>query len=477
MDWTYLGHAGWLARAGALRLLFDPILEDPHQAGTYGVWPPRRVNAEGLRPDFLFVSHAHADHFDVRSLARLARLDPDTVVVTPEPLVGEVARCVGFRVVRELGAGHAIELDGARIALTPSCATDPEWGVVVETPEASVWNQVDTVLSGPAEVARIVGSLGLRAGLDLALARWAPLLEIDAQVPGSLAFPFESYGDLLRQVAATGARHVVPSAAGQRHMGGARWLDPIFMPVTEERFRADLTALVPEMAALPPCVGGTYDVRQGTVALDPIGGRDLVSVETSPGPDPRAFLPLAVPGVVERAPLEDEPHLRRIIEGWLAERLPTSLAAAWPTMGLPDAARLGLEVVFPSGPERWTFVVERGACTRQRGLSPDLDVVDVVSAAGLADVLTARRAWGHVLLAGELRASQRGYRVDPRGLRRVSIASTFLYYALPYAESARRATLGELDAVLAGRPPPWQAPRGELSALQRPASRPEAGPP
>lgn len=450
MDWTHLGHAGWLAEAGRLRLLFDPLLDDPHQGGTYVVWPPRRIHVEALRPDVVFVTHAHADHFDVRSLARLAQLDPETVVVTPDPLVSDVAGHLGFRVVRRIAAGHALDLDGVRVVLTPSRAPEPEWGAMVETRDGVVWNQVDTVLSGVDEVRRVAAEASSGRGVDLALVRWAPLLEIEAQVPGSLAFPFEGYADLLDQIAAVGARTVVPAAAGQRH-ATAPWLDRIVLPVTPDRARRDLVARHASAQVLDAVIGATYRVRGGHTELDPVGGRRLVTPTEPDAPDPRRYRPLDVPPLIDGATPEEEAAALRVIVPWIRETLAPALTAAWPTMRTEGTVHLGLEVVAPSGSHAWTFVVEARGTTVHEGLTGDLDVLDAITATALRDVLEARRAWGHVLLAGELRASDRAYRVTGAGVVRPPIAPIFLYYALPYLESARRAVWREVEA-LTGRP-------------------------
>jgi hypothetical protein len=457
VDWSYLGHAGWLVRAGALRILFDPILEDPHHGGTYAVVPPRRVNAEGLRADFLFVSHAHTDHFDVRSLHRLAGLDPETVVVTPDALVEHVASRVGFRTVRRIPPGTAIELHGdVRVVLTPSHASEPEWGVLLETSDGAAWNQVDTVLADPGEVRAVIRAAGLRDPLALCMPRWAPLLEIDAQVPGSLAFPHALYDGILDLVAATGARVVVPASAGQRHVGAAAWLDEVTMPLSERRFLADLAVRAPGIRGLPSCVGATYRVRDGQVDVDSKGARDIV-VPDAATRDPRRFRPWSVPPLADATPAAS---LAPRLERWITDALAPAVAKHAGHLERALPVRLSLSLVFAEGSREWTLELDRRGCSVTEGEARDADVVNAVSASALADVIDGRRAWGDVLLAGEVRATAPAYRVRERGLERPAVAPIFLYYALPYAESARRAALTELDAVLRGEPPPWSDPRG-----------------
>ncbi len=459
MDWTYLGHASWHVRARALRLLFDPVLDDPHHGGTYAVWPARRIHAEALRPDFLFVSHAHTDHFDVRSLRRLALLDPDTVVVTPDPLVEHVATRVGFSSVRRIAAGTAIELDdGVRVVATPSRATEPEWGAIVETSDGAVWNQVDTVLADVDEVRQVVAGACLGPeGLALTLARWAPLLEIEAQVPGSLAFPHLLYDTILDLVAATGSRVVVPSAAGQRHVGPAAWLDHISLPISERRFLADLAVRAPTIRALPSRVGATYVLRAGEVKVHDEGGEALVERIDDDRADPRRFRPWEVPPLRDTTPSRDAPALEERLDRWVREMLAPALAHSLGDLAVAsgDPIRTLLSVVFPAGPREWTMTTRGERCEVVDGDPGNHDVANAVSAAALGAVIDGTRAWGDILLAGELRASAPAFRVRERGLHRLAIAPIFLYYALPYAESCQRAVLAELEAVLRGEPPPW----------------------
>ena len=105
MRWHYLGHAMWLLELGeeGTRVLFDPLLHDVHDDGLSSVSPRRELACELLRPDFVVVSHRHPDHFDVDSLAWLAAIDPECVVLTSDELVAAVCRRLSFVQVRVLG--------------------------------------------------------------------------------------------------------------------------------------------------------------------------------------------------------------------------------------------------------------------------------------------------------------------------------------------------------------------------------------
>ncbi|MBK8717707.1 MAG: MBL fold metallo-hydrolase [Deltaproteobacteria bacterium] len=191
MRWSYCGHAMWLVEADGLRFVCDPLLGATHHAGVFEVVPRRTIDAGALRPDVLLVSHRHGDHFDVPSLHRLAQLDPDTVVLTPDALVAWAARALGFHDVRETPAGTLLAFEGVSLVTTPSRAPD-EWGVMFGVGGVAAWNQVDSVFTGPDDIREVTQiatrALGARR-LTMAAVRWQPMLEIAAQLGESLAFP------------------------------------------------------------------------------------------------------------------------------------------------------------------------------------------------------------------------------------------------------------------------------------------------
>lgn len=71
---TFLGHQGWQFENNKGRgFLLDPILEDiGNGADRLPVWPQRRLDFAKMQPiDAVIVSHEHADHFSLETLAAL----------------------------------------------------------------------------------------------------------------------------------------------------------------------------------------------------------------------------------------------------------------------------------------------------------------------------------------------------------------------------------------------------------------------
>lgn len=430
-----LGHAMHLVEVSGLRLLFDPLLTDRHHGGVFEVAPPRRLDVESLRPDFLFVSHRHPDHFDVPSLRRLALLDPDTVVVTPDALVARTAERVGFRTVRLIGPDTRVDLDGVRFVTTPSRANDAplapealEWGVALAGEHACLWNQVDSVLRSSAEVAaareRLESALGAR--LDLALVRWCPLLEVEAALGRAFGFPYAAYADLLEQAAALAEAGVTvsPASAGARHAPPWSAMNSLVYPVDEARFLRDLRARVPRAHALPSSVGRVIDVRtRADIGASP-------HVEALAFDDDRVFRPHALPPMVDAYPAPDPAAIEAFVRGPLAE-------------ACRELGCCVLEVVFADRVVH--FTLRDGTVTHQD--DPDWDHRNVVVASWLDEVLAGRRHFGDLLLAGALRAATRDYSIGPGGLKR-GREPVFLYRGLSYEESVARAVEWEVRRCL-----------------------------
>lgn len=422
----------WLAEAGEIRVLFDPLLTATHHGDVFELSPPRAIDEEALRPDFVVVTHRHPDHFDVPSLARLARRDPEAVVLTSDPLVERAARRLGFRRVARLEPLHRVDLAGATMVTTPSRVDFPEWGAALATPDGVVFNQVDTVLGGAEGAGAVVASIeaAIGRGIDLALVRWQPALEVSAQLAGRIGFPHRAYADLLDEIAAIDATAYAPTAAGVRHAEPYGWLNRSVYPVTETRFAADLRARTGRAVHRAP-PGTVLELSGGALACH--DGSPLVERGAAPMVEP--FVPFAIPPLVDPNPAGRDPAALRLrIDRFVEEELAPALAR-----NVAGPRRLVLEVVYPDDRDAYTMIVgPSGEVAIDRGFDADYDVVDAIAASYLVDVIEGRRHWGEPLLGGLLRASVRAYEVDARGLRVVEVAPIFLYYALSYDESHAR---------------------------------------
>ncbi len=441
MQWTYLGHAGWLAEAGGVRLLFDPLLEETHYGGVFETVPRRKLVADALRPDFIFVSHAHPDHFDVQSLVQLAAVDPDSVLLSPDPWVCDIATRAGFHTCQVLAPGQQVQLQGANVIATPSLATEPECGFFVASGGACVWDLVDCVFSSPAQVEALAkASLDAtdEKALDVALVRWQPLKEVDAVLGNGLGFPFEAYDTLLQEAASTGANTLLASSSATRHCTAYEHMNALVYPVHPKRFVRDLSQVSPQRNVVFPGLGESFRVEKGrATALGP-----TPAYLSDVGPDrPALFHPTALLPLTENEAGAEAN--REEITTWVQSRLCSGLSEQKPAAGLV----LVLEVLTHSAPLHFCIELDDEGARLSDRPAYDYDLLNQVTSRDLVSVLRGQTAWGELLLSGRLRVVDRAYAMQPR-LSRVPFLPTFVYYGLSYEESERRVTELRLDAAL-----------------------------
>lgn len=111
------------------------------------------------RPDLVFISHTHMDHF---APSVLKRLPPDTPVWMPADKVRKASR-LGLRRLRGIGEWESESLDGIRLTAVPAKHTGGELGLVIEA-DRTVYFAGDTSLEP-----NIFRSIGERWKLDAVL--------------------------------------------------------------------------------------------------------------------------------------------------------------------------------------------------------------------------------------------------------------------------------------------------------------------
>jgi hypothetical protein len=294
---------------------------------------------------------------------------------------------------------------------------------------------IDTVFASTSEVvsAREMATGG--RAVDLCLAPIQPMREIALATADHVGFDAKQYRHMLACAAAVGARHLVPSAAGDAHAPPFTALNAWVYPVTRERAARDLVALAPGTRTWLPAVGEALVLEGSDVGVAP----GDVAVELL-GDDPsRAFRPLEPAPLVDfNLPGLDVATYRVRIGDFVRDELAPKLREALSSRDDLGDIRMVLEVVYESTREAFTF--DRFGGVTAGGID-EYEVLNVAAGSLLWEVIEGRRAWGEPLLAGALRASVRGVSIVDGVVRPLSIATMFPYYALSYAESVRRAAL------------------------------------
>ena len=217
----YLGHAGFVVEHRGKRLLIDPWFF-PAFLGAWFPYPDNRHLLDEVRAgrfDWLYVSHAHEDHYDEKLLSGLDRSTKVIVARYRSKVMVRRLRGLGFRDVTALGHRETMQLGpGLTATMFLDTSHSEDSGLLLDMDGFRFLdlNDCNTVLSE------------LPTGIDLLAAQYSGaqyyphcydypprvMAEKVAEVRAGLL-------DTLRsKVSATGARAYLPSA------GPACFLDP-----------------------------------------------------------------------------------------------------------------------------------------------------------------------------------------------------------------------------------------------------------
>jgi UDP-MurNAc hydroxylase len=401
---TLLGHATVLVETGPMRILMDPVLQDPFENGMVVSCPKRVIDLDRLGPiDVVVVSHRHPDHFDLPSLDRLSR--HCQVVCANDPLLLYALRALGFEHVTPMDPHGPMPAAQAELFPTRSESTAVrECGMVIRDDSAVFWNQVATDLSAEtiAEVRRRYG------GVDLLFAMYASQ-NFDFFDSLESEFPRETHGRDLESAVRIGPRLLVPASAGFRFAGEHSWLNPFLFPVSRERFAEDLRALDTgiSVALLDP--GHQVILGRGAPRLAQAASSIAKTLESGTGAirfDPTAPIPPLRDLNPERLmPSEMRETIASLLEKQLlphcAEALgqPRTLAARY----REERAVYGIEVFFPEECDRsvepsegWTLDFRADPLQLSSGLDPRANVVHRIAASALTGWIQRRLGWFRV---------------------------------------------------------------------------------
>jgi L-ascorbate metabolism protein UlaG (beta-lactamase superfamily) len=218
---------------------------------------------EAIPPvDLLVISHSHLDHFDVPSLAHIAKTSRHCDVLCPkdESITYTLSR-LGFTKVHPEEANRHFRLGKYELVTTPSHVTNViEFGVVFKDETGTYWNQVDTVIA-PNTVPEV---LKVSGPIDLLFAMYASRNFNFFESRGT-SFPHAMHQMNLNSVMAIRPKMAVPGAAGFRFAGaGMEWCNAFLCPMPRERFVADLGRVAPEIPTRFANPGDAFEIdREG----------------------------------------------------------------------------------------------------------------------------------------------------------------------------------------------------------------------
>lgn len=144
-----LSHAGLLVKGGGKSLIFDPWLVGSCYWRSWWNYPPvPRPLIDSLRPDFIYLTHIHWDHFHGPSLRKFPRETPILIPKLPSLRMRKDLLEMGFPNVTEVGHGRTVELaPGLRITSYQFYPFNDS-AAVVECGDTTLFNANDAKFMG-----------------------------------------------------------------------------------------------------------------------------------------------------------------------------------------------------------------------------------------------------------------------------------------------------------------------------------------
>jgi L-ascorbate metabolism protein UlaG (beta-lactamase superfamily) len=226
---SILGHASMYIESGDARVLVDPILHtDPIGGGSSAHYLERDLRLSQMPPpNLLAITHAHHDHLDPPSLAKL---DRNVQVVAPrDPDTLRELSDLGFRNIHILDPWESFACRGVRVVATPSDCEVREVGYVFEDSGGRLWDMCDSEADAAIgeRVRRDIGRC------EVVAAKYQPSAQIMTGIFRSLGPRWDKHRvvDWAEAAVATAPRLVFPYASGVAFVGRYAWLNRYLFPI------------------------------------------------------------------------------------------------------------------------------------------------------------------------------------------------------------------------------------------------------
>lgn len=164
---TFLSHASFLLETPKVRILVDPWLVGSCYWRSWWNYPPVRESLiTGLKPDAIYITHFHWDHWHGPSLKKL--FSKDTLIIThDEPNTRSVRdlRSIGFQNLRLLKHAERFRLDDVEMTAYQFGLFLNDSAIVMEAQDLVILNANDCKIAG----ASLKYLLGRHPRIDIAL--------------------------------------------------------------------------------------------------------------------------------------------------------------------------------------------------------------------------------------------------------------------------------------------------------------------
>jgi UDP-MurNAc hydroxylase len=349
MRLTCTGHAGLLIETRVGSILCDPWRSPAYFASWFPFPDNSAVDFASMRPDFLYISHLHRDHFDPELLRRdIPRSTPVLLPDYPTDDLRGALEDLGFHSFVTTESGVPLELGGLRVMITamssPADGPIGDSALSVDDGEVRILNQNDAHPPSP-EGLREFGDYDGHL-LQYSGAIWYPLVYEYAPRSKSILARAKRANGMARArqfIEAVGARHVFPNS------GPACFLDPALYELNDFE-RSDDNIFPDQVAFIDYLRGCGLDnahllipastaelTREGCTVSHPVPEAEVMRIFT----DKRTYLDAYA--ARQRQRLEAEWRDLPAFDGDLV----SALAEWWePLLELADQIRAGIDSVM-----------------------------------------------------------------------------------------------------------------------------------
>lgn len=212
MKITYVTQACLLIEIQNIRILSDPWLVGPCWAGNLWHYPPPKRTPESFTNiDFLYLSHAHEDHFQMESINRLPPEIKNTQVIISDfdkPYFERAIKATSFKNVKVMEHDSSTTLiPGVTLDMIRNDKGDDDSSIVIQGDGSTIFCQTDNLMSiNEAE------RLGQKYNVDI-------LFTMNTQTgmfPAFFDFPPETMMELSKKKIDSTARYSVNVAKALR---------------------------------------------------------------------------------------------------------------------------------------------------------------------------------------------------------------------------------------------------------------------
>ena len=417
---TLIAHASMLIQSNKTTILTDPVWFDYLWEEINVLCPSIDLDLEKIPPiDVLNISHRHQDHFDVRTLAHLARNDsilkPNATILAPkDDLLIDVLKELNYKNIVIVEDFKPIKIEDVTLTPTPSLNEGdyfPEHGLLVNDGEVTIWNQVDTVVS--PDIISYIHKLYGR--LDFSHSRFLPLLEGNFTHHKTLAIPFEEYSSFLKVAGALKPKFIVPGSAAFRYRDEMNFLNRYSFPTTPEQFLADLAAFCPDVKTSTFYSGDIACISSEGVRIDRQSS-DFVRVLNDDS-DKIIFKPVmeVTPIISKISDSGSSSNEIQIIEEFIEGAYIEKLNACDKMEGWKHWQTLYQIEVFDSNGDSQSWNIDfRDKKIRVAKKSPGkINLYEGIAAFDLLKLINGNTSWDYVGLSGNYRTFSNIYRVGP----------------------------------------------------------------